>query len=234
MGQVDTAIASVLLDVAKITQLKRSLEDKPKALNVLDEEILTLTPEDAIEGEIVQAYEVRELIYTALSRLELAQQPLPVSAVRTERPSDPLVTEPPVGPTDPAAEEAHDPTTEAHARGAKVKLPKITLDSMGDPVRWMSFWDSYQSAVHLNCELTDVDKFNYQRSLLDHSAYNAIAGLTLSSANYKQAIKILHKHFGNMQVIISKHMDMLMSVTCKLSNQKRIIPHMLRSILHNI
>ena len=125
LGQVDTAIASVPLDVAKITQLKGTLEDKLKALNALDEEILTLTPEDAIEGEIVQADEVRELIYTALSRLELAQQPLPVPTVRTERPSDPLVTEPPVGPTDPAAEEAHDPTTEARARGAKVKLPKL-------------------------------------------------------------------------------------------------------------
>ena len=66
LGQVDTAIASVPLDVAKITQLKRSLEDKLKALNALDEEILTLTPEDDIEGEIVQADEVRELIYTAL------------------------------------------------------------------------------------------------------------------------------------------------------------------------
>ena len=76
----------------------------------------------------------------------------------------------------------------------------------------MSFWDSYQSAVHLNSELTDVDKFNYLRSLLDHSAYDAIAGLTLSSANYKQAIEILRKRFGNTQVIISKHMDTLMSM----------------------
>ena len=132
LGQVDTAVASVLLDVNKITQLKRSLEDKLKALNVLDEEILTLTPKDAIEGEIVQADEVRELIYIALSRLELAHKPLPVPTVRTKRPSDPLVTEPPVGPTDPAAEEAHDLTTEAHARGTKVKLPKITMDPIAD------------------------------------------------------------------------------------------------------
>ena len=131
LGQVDTTIAGVPLDVAKITQLKQSLEDKLKALNTLDEEILTLTPEDAIEGEIVQVNEVRELIYTALSRLELVQKPLPVPAVCTERPLDPPVTEPPVGPTDPATEEAHDLTTEARARDAKVKLPKITLDSMG-------------------------------------------------------------------------------------------------------
>ena len=207
------SIAGVPLDVTKITQLKQSLEDKLKSLNILDKEILSLTPEDAIEGEIFQADEVRELIYTALSRLELAQKPLPVPAVRTERLSDPPVTEPPVGPTDPPTEEAHDPTTEARARGTKAKLPKITHPRFsGDPVRWMSFWDSYQSAVHLSSELTDVDRFNYLWSLLDHSAYDAIAGLTLSSANYKQAIEILRKCFGNTQVIISKHMDTLMSM----------------------
>lgn len=123
-----------------------------------------------------------------LSRLKLAQKPLPVPAVRTERPSDPPVTEPPVGPP---TEEAHDPTTEARSWGAKVKLPKITLPRFsGDPVRWTSFWDSYQSAVHLNSELTDVNNFNYLWSLLDHFAHDAIAGLTLSSANYKQAIEI--------------------------------------------
>ena len=36
LGQVDTAIAGVPLDVPKITQLKRSLEDKLKSLNILD------------------------------------------------------------------------------------------------------------------------------------------------------------------------------------------------------
>ena len=79
-------------------------------------------------------------------------------------------------------------------------------------MKWTSYWDSYQSAIHLNSELTEVDKFDYLRSLLDHSAYDAIAGLTLSSANCQQAIEILCKHFGNKQVIISKHMDTLMNM----------------------
>jgi len=79
-------------------------------------------------------------------------------------------------------------------------------------VKWTSFWDSYQSAIHLNSELTEVDKFNYLRSLLEHTAFDAIAGLTLSAANYQQAIEILRKRFGNKQVIISKHMDTLMNM----------------------
>ena len=94
-----------------------------------------------------------------------------------------------------------------------MKLPKISLPHFhGDPVKWTSFWDAYKSAIHSNLELSEVDKFNYLRSLLDRSALDAIAGLTLSSANYQQAIEILHKRFGNKQVIISKHMDTLMSM----------------------
>ena len=60
-----------------------------------------------------------------------------------------------IGRSAPA--EAVESTTEAHVRGARVKLPKITLPRFnGDPVRWTSFWDSYQSAIYLNSELTEV------------------------------------------------------------------------------
>ena len=50
------------------------------------------------------------------------------------------------------------------------------------------------------------------RSLLEKSAYDAIAGLTLSSANYKEAIDILKKRFGDRQIIISRHMDVLLNL----------------------
>ena len=67
-------------------------------------------------------------------------------------------------------------------------------------------------SVSSTFKLSEVDKFNYLRSLLNHTAFDAIAGLTLSAANYQQAIEILQKRFGNKQVIISKHMDALMNM----------------------
>ena len=59
----------------------------------LDEAILTLTPEEGIEEEIVQADEVRELIkfYTAPLRLELALKPVPVAIIHAKKPSDPSI-----------------------------------------------------------------------------------------------------------------------------------------------
>ena len=302
LGQVQPSIADDPLDVPKITQLKRSLEDKLVSLSGLDERILELTPEDAIETEIVQADEIKERIYVALSELDHCLSPKaipgrapplvdpspehppvdppPVDPPPVHPPEHPPVDPPPVDPppvhppehppvdpppvhppehppvdpppvhppehppVDPPPVDlppvrpppgdpppVHPPTvdhptgkppsadlpdsaasgTTHYHQGAKVRLPKISLPRFnGDPVKWTTFWDSYQSAIHLNPDLSEVDKFNYLRSLLDSTAFEAIAGLTLSSANYQQAIEILRKRFGNKQVIISKHMDTLM------------------------
>lgn len=67
--------------------------------------------------------------------------------------------------------------------------------------------------MHLNSTLSDVDKFNYLRSLLEKLAYDAIAGLGLSSANYGEAIEILKKRFGNRQMIVSRHMENLLNLS---------------------
>ena len=58
-----------------------------------------------------------------------------------------------------------------------------------------------------------MDKFNYLNTLLeDSAAAAAVAGLTLTLANYGEAVEILKKHFGNKQMIIAKHMDILMNL----------------------
>ena len=66
--------------------------------------------------------------------------------------------------------------------------------------------------MHDNSTLSQVDKFNYLRGLLQHSALEAISGLALTDANYREAISILEKRFGNKQQIVAKHMDTLIHV----------------------
>ena len=66
--------------------------------------------------------------------------------------------------------------------------------------------------MYQNPDLSDDDKFNYLKSLLEKSAADAIAGLALTAANYSEAISILKKHFGNKKQIIRKHMDLLWSL----------------------
>ena len=52
-----------------------------------------------------------------------------------------------------------------------------------------------------------------------HTSYEAISGLTLSSANYQEAIDVLHKRFGDKQLITSKHMEILLSIKAVISEQ---------------
>ena len=50
----------------------------------------------------------------------------------------------------------------------------------------------------------------YLHSLLEGAAADAIAGLTLSSANYEEAIHTLQQRFGNVQLIVNEHMNSLL------------------------
>ena len=86
-------------------------------------------------------------------------------------------------------------------------------------MKWTSFWDSFKSAVHDNSALCEVDKFNYLRSLLERTAYDTIAGLTLSDTHYREAIELLQKRFGDKQLIISKHMETLLQIEAVTSDQ---------------
>ncbi len=92
-----------------------------------------------------------------------------------------------------------------------VKLPKLSLKKFGgDITKWTTFWDIYESAVHRNSTLTNIDKFSYLNSLLESTAAEAVAGLTLTSANYDEAVSTLKCRFGNKQSIVNRHMELLL------------------------
>ena len=89
-------------------------------------------------------------------------------------------------------------------------LPKIKLQSFdGDLTAWTPFWDSFRAAIPKNDALDDIDKFNYLHGLLQQTALEAISGLSLTSANYQEAVAILQKRFGIKPLIVAKHMDAL-------------------------
>ena len=111
--------------------------------------------------------------------------------------------------------ESHSSTSQVPARTiqAKAKLPKLTLPKIrGEFTKWNTFWDSFQSAVHDNPEVSKVDKFNYLNSVLEGPAARAIAGLTLTASNYENAVGILQDRFGKTQQIITAHMDELIKI----------------------
>lgn len=111
----------------------------------------------------------------------------------------------------------------ATSRHHPVKLPKLTIHPFGrDLIAYITFWDSYKAAIHDNRSLSPIDKFNYLWSFLECSALDVLAGLTLTAANYKVAVDVLEKQFGNKQQSIAKHMEALyteaMPSTCNVNS----------------
>lgn len=92
-------------------------------------------------------------------------------------------------------------------------MPKLTLRRFkGEVTQFRTFWDTFESAVHSNPGLTNVDKFSYLVSLLEGSALRAIEGLPVTEENYDSAVDILKKRFGKPQQLISAHMEELLKL----------------------
>ena len=153
---------------------------------------MELTGEDDFADEIEQADDYKSGVYEAMVRIDKTIAATPIT---------------------PPARMATPGPVPVRALEHRVKLPKLTLKPFnGDTMHWTTFWDSFKSAIHENSALSEIDKFNYLKSLLERSAREAIAGLTLTAANYREAVSILQKRFGNKQQIISRHMELLLNL----------------------
>ena len=227
LTKVDEALTEESTDILKLMQLKQSLEEKATILTTIDEKILEKTPDDEVEEEIQQSDIFAERIQLTIIKLtkvlgEIEKMSDGAIDTSTDRrtPSRSTSLAPSRSPTPTPRVTPPSETVTATVSGTtKVKLPKLSLKKFnGDVSKWTSFWDSFESAVHRNTDLSDVDKFNYLTSMIEHSASEAIAGLSLTASNYKEAVMILKKRFGNKQVIINKHMEILLNLEPVTSN----------------
>lgn len=88
-----------------------------------------------------------------------------------------------------------------------------------DTMQQQSFWNSFNSTIHTNPQLCQINKFNYLHSLLEGQAARAIQGLTQTDANYNSAIELAQNHFGKTQNIISTHMEELLKIPVSLGDK---------------
>ena len=57
--------------------------------------------------------------------------------------------------------------------------------------------------------LTAIEKFTYLKGQLEGPAADCIQGFSLTSKSYEEAKQILEERFGNPQIIISAHMNVV-------------------------
>ena len=93
---------------------------------------------------------------------------------------------------------------------ADIRLPKLTLPTFsGDPLDWLTFWDSFYAAIHTNPNLSGVQKFSYLKAQLEGDAARTIAGLPLTEGNYTSSITLLEDRYGQRHKIIDAHIRAL-------------------------
>ena len=149
--KIEDTLGTTPIDKARLSTLHRNLSDKLDAIKALDAEINELIEDEtALADEIEQANNYKEGIYEALLKIgQETKSPNPLTAS--------LATVEGVVP--------------ASTSSGRVRLPKLQLCSFsGDITKWTGFWESFESAVHTNAELSDTEKFNYLNCLLEHSA----------------------------------------------------------------
>ena len=94
-----------------------------------------------------------------------------------------------------------------------VKLPKLELNKFeGSIFKWAEFWDAFESAIHSNKQLHDVEKFNYLKAQLKGIASEVISGLELTQENDNIAINLLKERYGKKQIMIKAHFTKLMNL----------------------
>jgi len=225
-----------LLDVEMLNEgskhrlriLSRSLEEKASVLKVLDEEIIATCPTEDIEWEIQESEEINDKIVgtrveidsvdpTLESELEIASK-ASLSRDSSVTRDDIVRTNKTGAPTVDNSKRSGSPlinneSNELQTFTLKPKLPKIELARFsGDVTKFCSFWESFESTVDQNPNLSAIDKFNYLNTLLEGAVARSIQGLVLSEANYVAATEILRERFGKKQQIISGHMDDLLKL----------------------
>ncbi|XP_046145702.1 uncharacterized protein LOC123989029 [Osmia bicornis bicornis] len=105
-----------------------------------------------------------------------------------------------------------------NAQGS-IRLPVINLPTFdGKFSEWLEFRDTFDSLVHQNNALSDVQKYHYLKSAVKGSAARAVKALNISEGNYKLAWETLKNRYQNPLALRKHHMDAFLDLP---SIQKR-------------
>lgn len=98
-----------------------------------------------------------------------------------------------------------------HERRNKPKLSDIKLtDFNGEFTKWLSFKNSFETTIHNDVELTNIQKHQYLIGVLKGEARKVIEGFTISDENYENAWELLKSTYDNEMMLIETHLEELM------------------------
>ncbi|XP_046864814.1 uncharacterized protein LOC124459413 [Xenia sp. Carnegie-2017] len=179
----------------ELEQMRLVLVQKLDTISKLDDEIQSLLEkDDDIAADIDSSSEYGCEVLGALAEINEA-----LSTIETNKRNEELAN-------------TSASTVSSGAR-CRVKLPKLEVKKFTGKIQdWREFWDSFESSIHNNDGLSEVDKFTYLRGLVEEPAKSAISGFALTSINYAEALKVLERRYGSKVMVQRAHVNDLMNL----------------------
>ncbi|XP_055605123.1 uncharacterized protein LOC129753335 [Uranotaenia lowii] len=98
------------------------------------------------------------------------------------------------------------------AHVSSVRLPEIKIPEFsGNFDEWMNFHDLFTTLIHVNLQLSSIQKFQYLKAVLKGEALRLIESLEVSATNYTIAWDLLNKRYDNRNLQIKQHFSALLS-----------------------
>ena len=211
-------------DVDHFQTIMKSLQTKYAALVDLNENILVLTDEDDYETEMV---DTEDFMLDLKLKLQEFQKKMSADSDILPpllNPEEPLLGQQPSRDHSHSASDDSSATSRdrTYVSNSSVnssqssqfhKLPKLSLPIFtGNILEWQTFWDSFESSLHHNDSLSDIQRFSYLRSLLQGDAARVIEGFSLTHTNYIQDVELLKERFGQEHQIVYAYMQGLLEL----------------------
>jgi len=87
-----------------------------------------------------------------------------------------------------------------------IRLPKIDLPTFfGAYEDWHPFFHTFNSLIHSNTSLNDIQKFHYLRTAVKGKAAETIASLEISEVHYNNAWLRLKERSDNERLAVQNH-----------------------------
>lgn len=94
-----------------------------------------------------------------------------------------------------------------------VKLPTIQLPKFdGTYELWLEFRDTFDSLIHTNNKIVDIQKHHYLRASLQGNAAAIIKSIEFSSSGYNLAWEAVCERYNNKKLLIHNHIKALFSI----------------------
>ena len=197
----------------ELAQWKESLQEQLQKVTTLSDQILALMEADE---ELTDEDLSTELMDTNTLKFDVKMRLSAIEKIVTANVAN-VTNVPPSLPSPSADLHANqapfNPWPVPQTATVRAKLPKLEVRKFGGNIsEWQEFWDSFESAINRNETLAKTDKFSYLRGLLIEPVRSAIAGFSLTSANYKAAMQLLKKRNGKQNVIQRSYINDLLNL----------------------